>query len=206
MKRLTEEQLQFIYDNATKSIIWISKEMNIGKSTISFHLKPYREKNNIPRANKEDSPAYRETVVRKRKEIDNTAQSFADSLWFKNCNDHQFIYGWIFYWCEGTRTKHFSFCNTNKDILLFFIHWLEKYFPTLKWTYRIKYPPDADVRKLEMFWQLIFNKPCSTSSLAKNTRSEFGVVQIEITGFKYGERGFVPIIEKYLAEYLLKTG
>lgn len=202
MKKLTDDQIKFIYDNSDKPYSWIAEKSGISQGTISFYLSTYRKDNNLPRPGRFDSKSGGRAKRIQQEKISSIAKNYADDLWFKYNANHKFIYGLLLYWCEGTRKSSFSFSNTNPVMLNYFISWVTEFFPSLNIKYRVKYPPSADTQRISDYWTLTLGFAPVSSSLAKNTRSAYGVVQLEITGFKFGERKFVPYLEERLSSYI----
>jgi len=64
------------------------------------------------------------------------------------------LFGAALYWAEGSKTKHFSVCNSDPHFILFMVNWFERVFeisPKLLKVHLNIYP-QQDEQEIKKFW------------------------------------------------------
>jgi len=133
MKRKEDERARAIYlrKKTGLSINQIAKEIKVAKSTASLWLRDIElteeQKNNLSYRNPAQCKNMTNSFVKKCREKRVNDQNIGRSQILNN--DIEYAFGCALFWAEGSKSRNnIAFCNTDPDMMKFFVSFLKKYF------------------------------------------------------------------------------
>ena len=143
-----------------KSYSVISKKINTSKSTLSYwlkniRLKPEHRKKLYSRQIGILNKGARSQKIRRQKEVDSIIQKAVLEIKHPISLDSFKLAGAFLYWGEGGKTRMFNITNSDPELILFMVKWLDKIFkiPPSQLTARLNIYPQQNEKKIK---KLIF--------------------------------------------------
>ena len=138
----------------------IKSELGISKSTLSGWLNgmPLSDEKirELGAMNPMRIERYINTMRKKREERWSSVFEVVSKDIGKLSKRELFIAGLFLYWAEGGKTEKYSisFSNTDPDMIVFFVHWLEECMSVKKNDMHIKLHlyKDMDIKEYQNFW------------------------------------------------------
>jgi len=137
----------------------ISKELSISKSTVRLWcvdvLLNKKDKDRLytkqvmllARGSQSQRERRKREIAKIVKEAEKEIQS--PLFW-----DAYQLFGAALYWAEGSKTKHFSVCNSDPHFILFMVNWFERVFgvPPKLLKVHLNIYPQQNEQKIKKFW------------------------------------------------------
>lgn len=219
MKRLTQEEKDFITGNQTLSLDQLAKKLKRPKTTIYFHLRKLRgplgpsRKNATPKLPKTrrklsqsaESKLRRSNAARvaanamhegKRSE----ASRQAKAIWELHKENADFLIGLTMYWCEGTK-RDMQFTNSDPAMIRFMLHWVTEYIPHKEVRWELRGPSEDHRKQVEAFWQREVPEIKQHRWYTIKMRKPNGLALLSLRT-NYRQSTFIALLLQLLAQHL----
>lgn len=191
----------------------IRDKLKIAKSTLSFWLKTIK-------LNQEQKQRLytKQTFIlnsgpqsqknRRKRQIDLITKAAVTEIRLPIALNTYRLFGAALYWAEGSKTQMFDMTNSDPNLILFWVKWLQKVFkiPAKILKARLNIYPQQNDRRIKKFWSDLTGIPFKNfgkshvKSLSKNYKKNnlyYGTIRVEVpkgTDLRYRVYGWLEVM------------
>jgi len=156
---------------------------------------------------------------RRKREVDAIIIKAGSEINLPILLDSYRFFGVALYWAEGSKTQMFKMTNSDPNLILFWVKWLNKILniPAKQLKARLNIYPQQNERKIIKFWSDLTGIPVNNfgksyvkpiSSNYKKNNLYYGTIRIDVpksTDLRHRLYGWLKVIMKDIAPEVEKT-
>ncbi|MFH0951389.1 MAG: helix-turn-helix domain-containing protein [bacterium] len=191
----------------------ISKKLGVPKSTLSLWLKGLeltdeQKKRLYTKQTFALNSGPQSQKNRRKREIDDIISKAVLEIKMPVSIDSYRFFGVALYWAEGSKTNMFHMTNSDPNLILFWVRWLEKIFniPAEQLKARLNIYPQQNEKEIIKFWSDLTGIPVVSfgksyvkpiSSNYRKNNLYYGTIRIEVsksTNLRHRLYGWLKVI------------